>query len=162
MIGKKIKKVIEESSFSQAEVAEKLKISIPTLRRIYGRDSVETNVLIGLCKLFNLQPSFFMSELENLSVSEETEIKNDSELLKENYSFVKQLSDTRKELADTRKELNDLYKNIVMNNLKIDLGNSLGKAKAYLIGSFENEEVTETKFVSLYPKLGAPVLVSSN
>ncbi|WP_375559123.1 helix-turn-helix domain-containing protein [Bernardetia sp. OM2101] len=140
MIGNFFKSVVDNSEYSHDEIAEKLKISSSTLYNFYKRDSIETKYVSKLSEITGEPVSKIMGEGYNiLEKTQKLEIQKEqpNDLLKENYSLAKKL-------ADAERELKDLYKMIIQNNLKIDLGKAKASSiETNLFISYSASEETE-------------------
>lgn len=114
----------QKLGLNQKEVAKKVGLKQSIISNIENgkaqklyKELIDFYVSQGIDKNTLIQESESV-ELESmqLETNEVEKIKNENtSLLRENYSLAK-------ELAEARKELSNLYKNIVMNNLKVDLG----------------------------------------
>ncbi|WP_291724235.1 helix-turn-helix domain-containing protein [Bernardetia sp.] len=128
-----MKKIIEQSDYGQSEIAGLLKISVPTLRRIYGRDSVDLDILLRFCKIFDLKPSYFAKELDGLDTSITKEVSDEKEISwKEKYfQSQKEVLSLKSELKEVRDRLDKITEALAQKFLGVDFSNSnLGKAKA--------------------------------
>ncbi len=62
MIGDRIKKLIEESRYSVPQVAERLNMTNQNLYKILKKESVDSNLLFDLSKLFGVPISYFFED----------------------------------------------------------------------------------------------------
>ncbi len=132
MIGKKMKEIIENSEYGQSEIAGLLKISVPTLRRIYSRESVDLDILLRFCTIFELKPSYFNEALEGVEVSnykEEKEIKEETNWKEKYFESQKEVSSLRYELKEVRARLDKITDALTEKFLGLELGKHKASSK---------------------------------
>lgn len=107
MLGKKLKKLVQNSDKSNAEIATYLGCSVNNLYNFYKKNSLDSEVITKSCELFNVPLSYFLGEIaENIEAPKKIEVQKQSqELLKENYSLSKELIEVYRELSEFKNKL---------------------------------------------------------
>ena len=174
--GLRFKAAREFLRYSQAQVADLIGISQNSISKIESNKTEKPNFRYTIfLKENGISQDWLLEEKGNMvedSKTIKTNNKSDKSYKDKSYNSAedwklkyeeaelraekseKEVSILKETISELRKELNDLYKKIVNNNIHLEV--DLGKDKACLIGSFENEEVA--KSVSLYSELDTPVL----
>ncbi|WP_338815184.1 helix-turn-helix domain-containing protein [Bernardetia sp. Wsw4-3y2] len=144
MLGKKIKKLIDNSDISQTKVALELNISRPTLQRLFERDTIETALLIRLCEIFNVELSYFFTELEGVELPE---VKKEVVETKDDYWKVKYLEAQQKvdtlqnEISQLKTDFIEFQKK-VFDRMTIELGKDKACIESELVNNNDAEKDT--------------------
>jgi transcriptional regulator with XRE-family HTH domain len=134
MVGEKIKQLLDNQVvMTRHEVAEKMGMSENNLYKLYKKTTVNSKYLQELCKIFNIDMSYFFNEEiispEKITVTPNTikkdTVNNDSSLIEELRATIDKASHYIARLEKNEEFLQDLVKQqFQMLNTKLD---KLGK-----------------------------------
>lgn len=144
MVGEKIKKLVDNQQvMTRNEVAQKIGISENNLYKLYKKDTVNSKYLTELCKLFNVEMSYFFNEetlsSENLKIT----IKKDSNNSNNDSAMIEELRATLEKVEKEKDRLYNLLEN--MSNNYTDLISKVGKCNG-VEGSQQKDNVIHNVF----------------
>ncbi len=136
MLGKKLEKLVQESTFTNAHIVDYLGVSVNTLYNLYKKESFDTAIVTKSCELFNVPLSYFLGGIaENIEVSKKLDVEDNAEISVWSRKYLEAQEKVNKlqdEVSKIKSELIAFQKEAYQNQREAfqQLAMNLGKAKA--------------------------------